>query len=219
MCGRITLRKSTAEVADAFDAPCEPDLFTPRFNVSPTAEIPAIRLVDGSRRIDLLRWWLLPSWSEKEKQGYPTFNARSETAAEKPAFRGPFKSRRCLIPVDGFYEWRKFEKTPFFIRRRDDGPFALAGLWDRWERGGKVVESCTILTTTPNDLMATMHGRMPCILDREAWDYWLDPTNKDVDELRSLLAPREWPGWEAYPVSTKVNKPGPDGEELIARAG
>lgn len=222
MCGRLVLYTLPYKIAKIFRiSDVEPDLFPPRFNVPPTVEVPAVRLIDGERRLDMLRWWLVPSWSKEEKSSYPTFNARSETAPSKPAFRVPFKSRRCLIPVDGFYEWMKVtpkDKVPHFIHRGDGEPAALAGLWDRWEGPDKVVHSCTILTTAANGFMAPYHDRMPCVLGPETWDYWLDPGNKNVPELESLLAPREWPGWEAYPVSTRVNKAGGGGPELIERA-
>lgn len=176
----------------------------------------------------MMKWWLIPSWSKDGKASYATFNARCEDVATKPAFRGPFKSKRCLIPADGFYEWKKTgegkaaPKIPHFIRTSDGKPFALAGLWNCWHGGegdeARTITSCTIVTTTPNEVMEQLHNRMPVILPREAYAMWLDPAVKDREALESLLVPYAG-AMEAYPVSTAVNKPGPNGPELIARGG
>ena len=137
-------------------------------------------------------------------------NARAETAATKPAFRSAFRERRCLIPADGFYEWKKLgsrRKQPYCIVTNDGTPLALAGLWERWGRRGESIESCTILTTEANELLAGMHDRMPVVLPRDAWDRWLDPDCRDLDELRSLLIPFPAARMEAWPVSPLVNNP------------
>jgi putative SOS response-associated peptidase YedK len=156
-----------------------------------------------------LRWGLVPHWADDIKIGYSLINARSETAADKPAFRKAFRDRRCLILTDGFYEWQKLEdrKQPYYIRRRDGKPFAFAGLWESWSKGETPVQSCTILTTDANDLMRPLHDRMPVILDPGNFDRWLDPTVNKPAEVQPLLAPCPADWLQAIPVSTHVNNP------------
>jgi putative SOS response-associated peptidase YedK len=167
----------------------------------------------------LLRWGLIPSWSKDTASGNRLINARSETAREKPSFRTAFKRHRCLIPANGFYEWKKQErgKQPYYIRRRDGHLFAFAGLWDRWEGGEEgAVETCTILTTSANDVVAPLHDRMPVILPPEEYAHWLDPSLKDTDSLVPLLVPFPSEAIVAYPVSLRVNAPKTDDKECIA---
>jgi putative SOS response-associated peptidase YedK len=152
----------------------------PRFNVAPTQQIPVIRQSpkEPIRELSLMRWGLIPSWARDQSVAARTINARSETAATKPAFRDALKSRRCLIPADGFYEWKRDGKTkqPYCFEVNDGELFAFAGLWDRWKDiSGQWVKSCSILTTTPNAVTSVVHDRMPVILDRESYDMWLDP--------------------------------------------
>ena len=144
-------------------------------------------------------------------------NARGETVATKPSFRSAFKRRRCLIIADGFYEWKKFSdhKVPFYIRMEDERPFAFAGLWERWNKSDSPVESCTIITTTPNDLMSDLHDRMPVILSGDDADLWLDPEVDDAEALQQLLIPYPNDGLTAFPVSTLVNSPKNDSEECL----
>jgi putative SOS response-associated peptidase YedK len=147
-------------------------------------------------------------------------NARAETVAEKPAFRHAFKTKRCLMVADGFYEWAKQEggKQPFYVRLGDARPFGLAGLWEHWEREGRVIESCTVITTQANDLMKPLHDRMPVILRHEDYALWLDPSAKDADMLRGLLRPYAGDDLVAYPVSRLVNNPRNDRPECVAVA-
>ncbi len=218
MCGRYTLRSKPEVIAEAFGLP-EAPLLEPRYNIVPAQAVPAIWLdLDrGRRELGLFHWGLIPSWADDPAIGNRMINARAETVAEKPAFRRAFQARRCLVLADGFYEWRRegSRKQPYFIRMRDDRPFAFAGLWERWERGGEPIESCTHLTTEPNEEVAPIHDRMPLILPESAYDLWLDPEVKDVRSLQPLLVPYPSDEMEAYPVSTLVNDPVHDVEACI----
>jgi putative SOS response-associated peptidase YedK len=182
----------------------------PRYNIAPGQNVVAARVRDGegSREPALLRWGLVPSWAKDPKIGNRLINARSETAAEKPSFRTAFSRRRCLVPADGFYEWQRSGKTkqPFCIRLVDDRPFAFAGLWEHWQDpAGIELESCTLLTTTANDLLAPIHDRMPVILRPADYQRWLDPVLQKVDPLLPLMAPFPASEMRAYPVSDSVN--------------
>ena len=204
-------------VADAFGLA---DVVTlpSRFNIAPTQDVPVVRLdrETGTRRLDLLRWGLVPTWADDPAIGNRMINARSETVAEKPAYRSAFKARRCLMVADGFYEWAKTPggKQPFFIRRKDGQLFGFAGLWEHWHRGMEGFDSCAQLTTMPNELMAPIHDRMPVMLRPGDYGLWLDPAAKPAD-LKDLLAPYPSDEMEAYPVSTLVNRPGNDSPECI----
>jgi putative SOS response-associated peptidase YedK len=218
MCGRYTLRSSRESIAQAFDVPEVPEL-PARYNIAPTQSVPAVR-VDPDRRVrelSLFLWGLVPSWADDPSIGNKMINARAETVAEKPAFRHAFKSKRCLVVADGFYEWRKFDrnKQPYFIRMKDERPFAFAGLWEYWERDTGALQSCTIITTEPNDLVAPIHDRMPVILPESDYDLWLDPEVGDPKRLKPLLAPYPEHEMEAYPVSTMVNSPANDEEGCV----
>lgn len=205
-------------MAEAFDLLDAFELQT-HFNVAPSQMVPVVRLDAGRERRELafLKWGLVPSWADDPSVGYKMINARSETAATKPSFRKAFKSRRCLIVADGFYEWQKAgaKKQPFFIRMKDDQPFGFAGLWEHWEREGVKIESCTILTTEPNDLMAPIHNRMPVIVGRDNYQRWLDPTVQEVERLQPILQPFPSEKMTAYPVSTLVNNPKNDVEKCV----
>jgi putative SOS response-associated peptidase YedK len=221
MCGRYTLRHSQSDVSEAFDA-LGPELgLVPRFNIAPTQDIAAVRRDPGGepdRELVALRWGLLPGWV-KDPDDFPTLiNARAETAPTKPSFREAFRRRRCLIPADGFYEWKKTAdgKQPWFIHRKDDGLFAFAGLWERWERDGRRVDSATILTTTPGELLERLHDRMPVILPDERWAAWLDP-DLGSSEAEDLLGGDE-EGLETFPVTRHVNSPANDDPACIRAA-
>lgn len=205
MCGRYTLRVPMREVAEEFglfDVPDQP----PRYNVAPTQPVPAVRAAAGGRELAMLRWGLIPSWADDPSIGNRMINARAETVATKPAFRAAFKSRRCLVVADGFYEWRQFPggKQPYLIRLRSGRPFGFAGLWERWDRDGEPLESCTILTTTANELMQPLHDRMPVLIPHEHYDDWL---KGDTGTAASLLVPFPADRLTAYPVSRVVNSP------------
>ncbi len=218
MCGRITLKSPAQLVAEEFQLAHVPELI-PRYNIAPTQPVLAVLLdSDGRRTPRALKWGLVPPWSRDPRNGAKMFNARGETVMEKPAFREAFAHRRCLIPVDGFYEWRKQgrERLPLYFHAGDDRLLALAGLWEHWEYpGGEVIESCSILTTAANDLMRPIHHRMPVILDRASREPWLRTPPDAAAALLPLLQPaRE--GWlAAHPVASLVNKPANDGPELI----
>ncbi len=221
MCGRYTLRHSESDVSEAFDA-LGPELgLVPRFNIAPTQDIAVVRPdagEDARRELVAVRWGLLPGWV-KDPDDFPTLiNARAESAPAKPSFREAFRHRRCLVPADGFYEWTKTAdaKQPWFIHREDDGLFAFAGLWERWERDGRRVDSATILTTTPGGLLERLHDRMPVILPGESWSAWLDPDLDAPEALRLLDSHEE--GLEAFPVSRHVNSPSHDDPSCILAA-
>jgi putative SOS response-associated peptidase YedK len=212
MCGRYSLKTPLARVIDAL-GPLLPQFedLPPRYNIAPTQDVPAVRLNrDGQRVLTMVRWGLVPSWAKDLAIGNRMINARAETISQKPAFRTAFERRRCLIPVDGFYEWKKVDgrKQPMYVRFRDGHVFAFAGLWERWRPGPdeKPVDSCTILTTTPNPLMADIHDRMPVIVPRVEYDRWL---SREVpgSEVTGVLKPYDASDMEAYPVSTRVNSP------------
>jgi putative SOS response-associated peptidase YedK len=206
MCGRFTLRTSAAVLVRQFgvDAPLQLAL---RYNIAPTQQVLVVRLAEQGRELVLMRWGLIPSWAGDLKIGASLINARAETAAEKPAFRSAMKRRRCLIPADGFYEWRKAGKTkqPIYIRRADDQPFAFAGLWERWSKQGEPIESCTILTTAANDLLRPLHDRMPVILSPNDYGVWLDRQSTEPTKLAYLFEPCPVDELTAYPVNPVVN--------------
>ncbi len=209
MCGRYILTITGKVLAEAFGVDETPEL-APRYNISPTQEAPVVREAGGRRRMDLLRWGLIPSWAKDPSIGQRLINARAETAASKPSFRSALRTRRCLVPADGFYEWQKTPagKQPWLIRMRDAGPFALAGLWENWQLpGGEPLESFTILTTRPNELVAPLHDRMPVILPPESWDLWLDPELREPPVLSHLLRPYAPGAMTAYPVTPAVGSP------------
>lgn len=211
VCGRYTARKP--ETFEEFSGAG----LTPRFNISPgqtdaSAPIHAIRMgVAGERELTAMQWWLLPFWSKTRIIKYTTFNAAVEGIETKASFREPFRKRRCLVPADGFYEWwRENEgspKRPHFIRRRDDGSFCFAGLWDRWEskNTADVIDSCTIVTTPANELLGRIHHRCPAILPREHHDEWLDPSLHDVERLKRILRPFDPKAFQMHEVSRYVS--------------
>lgn len=226
MCGRFALISATEEVADALgvDQATIADIppAVPRYNIAPTQPVLAAYLDEiGQRRLTFFQWGLVPSWSKDVTIGSRLINARSETVTEKPSFRNAFKRRRCLIPADGFYEWQKLNggKQPMYIHGADGRPLALAGLWEVWqEPEGTRLQTCTILTTTPNELMAPIHDRMPVILEPEDYAMWLEP-GAHPDEALHLLRPYPAANMKAYPVSTAVNNPRNDAPECIHRIG
>ena len=221
MCGRYTLNTTGREIAVQFDLEVELDI-SPRFNIAPTQDSPVIRQPDmaAPREPALLRWGLVPFWADDTSIGNRMINARSETVPDKPAYRAAFKKRRCVVPASGFYEWKKTDdgKQPHYIRRADEKLLGFAGLWERWtdDETGEVVESYTILTGEPNDLVADVHDRMPVILQPEDYGFWLDPAMKDKEALHDLVL-QTYPAdpLETFPVSTHVNKPTNDDPSCI----
>jgi putative SOS response-associated peptidase YedK len=219
MCGRFTLTTTPTDLKEAFpDIEVAVDL-APRYNIAPSQPI-AVIANTGIKRVELFRWGLIPSWAKDPSIGDRMINARAETLAEKPSFRRLYRKRRCLVLADGFYEWKQEPgsrfKTPMYIRLTSGKPFAFAGLWDAWSPGsGDLVQSCAIVTTTPNRLMQMIHTRMPVILDPASHGRWLDPAEQPPDELDSLLQPYAADEMTAYSVSRYVNRPQNESPQCI----
>ena len=209
MCGRYTLTTPAERLAEEFGFKDSSVELPQSYNVAPTQGVAAVLEEGGGRYLEVLRWGLIPPWADDPQIGSRMINARSETAPEKPSFRRAFRERRCLIPADGFYEWQRTNgaKQPFYIHMEDGRPFAFAGLWESWGRGGEgEIRTCTILTTAANAVVGEIHERMPVIVAPDAYDVWLDPAS-ERDELTGLLAPYPEDEMEAYPVSRFVNSP------------
>ncbi|HLX35188.1 MAG TPA: SOS response-associated peptidase [Candidatus Limnocylindrales bacterium] len=226
MCGRFAQERSTSELAEIFGAEDRVDLPGGRFNVAPTDDAAVVVQRDEHRAVTAFRWGLIPHWSESKDTGNRMFNARSETIDRNPAFRYAFGKRRCLVPVDAFYEWQRDGKvkTPFAVVKPDGRPLALAGLWAGWKdpETDAVTRSFTILTTGPNEMMKPVHNRMPVLIPESAWDQWLDPTltkPSDLRELRGLLEPAGDDELRMYRVSRLVNDVRNDGPDLVAPVG
>ena len=210
MCGRYRLSRRKQLVEEYFDTPSDDMEWTPRYNIAPTQPVPVIRQnpKEPRRELSLMRWGLIPSWAKDSSIAGQMINARSETAATKPAFRDPLTNRRCLVPADGFYEWKRSGKArqPYCFEVNDGELFAFAGLWDRWkDPGGQWVKSCSILTTTPNAVTSPVHDRMPVILDRADYDLWLDPGMTNAGAVSDMLKPYDARIMRCYPVSSRVN--------------
>lgn len=220
MCGRFTLATTPEQVAKLFDLDSAPE-FDRRYNIAPTQQVPVcgVRSEDAPRTIAELRWGLIPFWADDKGIGNRLINARSETAASKPAFRAAFKRRRCLIPATGFFEWRKEDggKQPYLFRREDGAPFALAGLWEHWsdDDSDEEIDSFTILTCAPNEMVEPIHNRMPVILGAGDFDFWLDPANEDTDALQKMLGPFPFDDFECFAVSREINSPSNDRADLL----
>jgi putative SOS response-associated peptidase YedK len=210
VCGRFTLRTPAKVLAELFDVANVPDR-EPHYNIAPTQAVAVVRLQAGGegRELARMRWGLIPAWAGDPAIGNRLINARSETVATKPAFRQAFRSRRCLIPADGFYEWERLSgrKQPYYIRLKGDRPFGFAGLWEKWERAEVPIESCTILTTQANELVGSIHDRMPVIISPDDYALWLDPRCQDSRKLEALLRPFPAAEMTACPVSMLVNNP------------
>ena len=217
MCGRYLLTTPVDALGQLFRFMERPNL-GPRYNIAPTQDVPMVRRTragDG-RELLMARWGLVPYWADDVKIGNRLINGRAETIERTPAFREAYQRRRCLVPADGFFEWRKEGKTrqPLLIRRKDQAPFAFAGLWERWRQpDGQILRSCSIVTCPANELVAPVHDRMPVILDLGDFERWLDP---EATDGRTLLqpCPAEW--LEAYEVSPRINSPANDDPECIA---
>jgi putative SOS response-associated peptidase YedK len=223
MCGRYTLTKVNPEqLAATFSLETVPaEFLTPRYNIAPTQLMPVvIQNADGINELVNMRWGLVPSWSKDAKRAGQMINARSETLIEKPSFRDAYKKRRCLVVADGFYEWKANSdgpKTPLYIKLRDSGLFGLAGLWERWREPetGEFWTTCTIVTTTPNSLLESIHNRMPVILPREDYNTWLNPKINEPMQLEPLLKSYPAEEMEYYEVSPRVNNARVDASDLI----
>ena len=206
MCGRFTNRYTWSELVRLYRLTGSPPAsnFPPRHNIAPTQNSFVVRLRDNQRELADLRWGLVPFWAKDLKIGSKMINAQSETCATKPAFRHAFKSRRCLVVADGFYEWPT-RQTPRLITLRDNEPFSFAGLWESWgPKDGDRVETFTILTTTPNDFMATIHNRMPVMLTPDSWATWLSETAATGEQLQALCKPFASERMISWPVTPRV---------------
>ena len=219
MCGRFTLTIDPGELQEAFPGLTSINNFAPRYNIAPTQPV-AVIPNSNNPQLDFYLWGLIPSWAKDPEIGSRMINARSETLAEKPSFRSAFRRRRCLILADGFYEWKTLlgekSKLPMFIHLKNRKIFAFAGLWEIWSSpDGSEIRSCTIVTTQPNEMMQSIHNRMPVILPVEAYEDWLDPNERASESLSHWLSPYPAGEMEAYPVSKLVNSPQNDVTECI----
>ena len=223
MCGRFTLIEAIPWLAEilGLENPENVGKVPPRYNVSPGTDVAIVRSPENKpRELALARWGLVPFWAKEPDFGARTINARSETAARKPAFRAAFRYRRCLIPADGFYEWAGSgrKKQPFFIHLENGKPFAFAGLWESWTGAdGSVLETCTILTTEANEKLAELHHRMPVILPEASYADWLNPRENRAKVLQPLLKPYPADAFAYYPVGERVNSPRNDDAACIER--
>lgn len=222
MCGRFTLRAPASVIAEQFSLSDLPSL-PPRYNIAPTQTVAVVRQVGEpggtGRELVNLRWGLIPHWAKDPAIGNRMINARSESVAEKPAYRTALRRRRCLVAADGFYEWQPGgqRKQPYFIHMKDDRPFGFAGLWETWEGPeNSYIESCTIITTDANALMAPIHDRMPVIVDPKDYGLWLDASVQNPARLLPLLCPFQGDLLVAEPVGTRVNSPANDDAACIA---
>lgn len=237
MCGRLVLTTPADALAAEFAASASAGLvLRPRWNIAPMTDVVVVRTTDGARSLAMLRWGLIPSWARDPRIAAKLLNARSETVAEKPSFREAVRKRRCIVPASGFYEWKRTgtRKQPWYFRPGDAsrpmagtpasklgrGTLAMAGLWETWTSpDGELVETCCLLTTGANRLMAPVHDRMPVLLDEAGIDRWLDASTTDAKDLADLLHPPPEAALEAYPVSTAVNAVRNDGPTNIEPAG
>lgn len=217
MCGRYTLTASPEALRNLFRYAERPN-FPPRYNIAPTQPVAVVRFLNGQRQFVLMRWGLLPSWVKDPKAFSLIVNARGENVMDKPAFRAAMKRRRCLIPADGFYEWKAggSRKQPYYIRARSGEPLALAGLWETWTGpNGEELDTVAIVTTGANRTLSPLHDRMPVIVPPEAFDLWLDTDNVDVTTAVALITPASESLLAVWPVSTDVNRVANDNASLI----
>jgi len=223
MCGRFSLAKEAKAIQEALAMFDIDEMIRPRYNIAPTQPVVTVlnHAVGGTKnRTTFTQWGLIPFWAKDPKIAYNLINARSETAHEKPSFKGPFKRKRCILIADGYYEWKKVTgssvKQPVYYKMKDHVPFALAGLWDEWHDGGGGLHmTSTILTCRPNDLAQLVHARMPCILRADDYEAWLDPHFDDISKLKKMLEPYPSKEMEAYEVETIVNRASNDVPECI----
>lgn len=217
MCGRFALHTNPHVVALQFGLGVDPG-FEPRYNIAPSTNILIVREDHARRRLaDFYRWGLVPGWAKDPSIGNRLINARAETVAEKPAFRIAFKHWRCVVPASGFYEWKTDgkRKLPYYIRPKGEKLFGMAGITEEWKGPGGVVRTVCLITTEPNDLMRTIHDRMPAIVAPDDYGIWLDGANKDVEKLKSLLRAYPAERMDAFPVGRAVNNATAEGAELI----
>jgi len=217
-CGRYKLTTPTGVIVEDFNIRAGRPNLRARYNIAPGQTAPVVRLGPSGRQLATLRWGLIPSWAKDAKMNAATINARAETVQEKPAFRDALKQRRCLVPADGFYEWKTEagdRKQPYMFACKDAGLMAFAGLWERWEQGGEVVESFTIVVTKANEVVGAIHDRMPVILAPEHFDQWLDTERYPPADVAALLTPFSAAAMKAEPVSINLNNVANEGPELL----
>jgi putative SOS response-associated peptidase YedK len=217
MCGRYAITSAPEAIRRLFGYEGNPN-FPPRYNVAPTQPVPIVRLAEGKRQFALVRWGLIPAWVKDPRVFSLLINARGESLADKPAFRNAMRYRRCLFPADGFYEWRRAgeRKTPYYVRLKSGGPMAFAGLWESWMGpNGEELETAAIVTTRANRALASIHDRMPVIVEPEAFDFWLDSRKVDATTAAALIAPAREGVLDVYEVSPAVNRAENDIPALI----
>ena len=217
MCGRFSQFSHLDVLREYFDIDDIEVDFPPRYNIHPENEIAVINEIGGKRILKPMKWGLIPFWSKKPRMEYSTINARGETLEVRPTFRHSFKTRRCLIPVDGFYEWKgpRGIKTPYYFQSTLRQPLAFAGLYDIWRSEDQTIQSAAIVTTCANELVMEIHDRMPLILNREEQKIWLDNESEDLATIRGLMTPYRGKDLETYAVSTYVNNPSNEGPQCI----
>ncbi|MEH7492137.1 SOS response-associated peptidase [Neobacillus niacini] len=223
MCGRFTLTASVDQLIDRFDIEffLQEEEYNPSYNVAPSQSVLAVINDGAHKRMGFLRWGLIPPWAKDMSVGYKMINARAETLIDKPSFRNAYKKKRCLIVADSFYEWKRIDsktKIPMRIKLKSNELFSMAGLWENWKSpDGRSIYSCSVITTSPNELVQDIHDRMPVILKPEDEKYWLDPSITDTTKLHPLLKPLDHALMEAYEVSPLVNSPKNNSIELIQK--
>lgn len=215
MCGRYSFAVEDALIRERFGVTVRSAIYKARYNSAPTQKL-AVIAGNDKENLQFFRWGLIPSWAKDPAIGSRLINARAETLTEKPSFRNAFRNRRCIVPATGFFEWKKEKtKTPYYIYLKEEKIFSFAGLWEEWKSPeGELVHSFTIITTTPNELMAGIHDRMPVILERQNERVWME--SRDEILLKDLLRPYPDGRMDAYPISTLVNSPSNDTPEVIA---
>jgi putative SOS response-associated peptidase YedK len=221
MCGRYRLSRRKQIIEEHFDTASWEEEWNPRYNIAPTQPVPVIRQhpKEPIRQLSSMKWGLIPNWARDVSIASSTINAKSETAAIKPAFRDPLKFRRCLIPTDGFYEWKRTgaSKQPYCFEVNSGDLFAFAGLWDGWKNAeGQWIKTCSILTTTPNAVTSPIHDRMPVIVHPDSYDLWLDPGMTNVQVISEMLKPFDAQPMRCYPVNTRINHVANDDEQCSA---
>jgi len=224
MCGRFAQTTKPKNIAEKLQIQLKVGLeeFQPRYNVAPSSMVPCVRVPYGETKpvLENLKWGLIPSWAKDPKIGFKLANARAETVAELPSFRSAFKKQRCLVPIDGFYEWNQATqpKQPYYFSLKSKEPFYLAGLWDFWQPPtGRILQTFTLITTKPNAVVAPVCDRMPVILDEKDFEPWLNPQNQDTAQLQTLLKPYPADLLRGYPVSTFMSKAGSEGSMCIEK--
>jgi putative SOS response-associated peptidase YedK len=221
MCGRFTQKAPWEKIEKEFNVKDDQNMdLPPRYNIAPSQQIAAVRVLEGVRELSPLKWGLVPSWAKDADIGNRLINARAETLAQKPSFRDAFKKRRCIIPTTGFFEWAKKgsgAKQPFYFYLKDKDVFGFAGLWEEWldRDSGELLETCTIITTEANEVLEPVHDRMPVIVKPKDYEQWLDPNEKNADRLQTILAPYPADEMLSHAVSRAVNYPESNSSELI----